>query len=111
MKFISAQKIRKIIRLNSLISEIENVYKNDADVPLRQVYHVSPKKSSDQLMLMPAFSVQGFYGVKLLKVSLQEKKINKNKKRKTNKNIQNYARNKCYSRYIIKNSFVLFWNV
>ena len=68
MKFISAQKIRKIIRLNSLISEIENVYKNDADVPLRQVYNVSPKKNSDQLMLMPAFSVEGYYGVKLLNV-------------------------------------------
>ena len=43
MKFISAQKIRKIIKFNSLISEIENVYKNDADVPLRQVYNISPK--------------------------------------------------------------------
>ena len=68
MKFISAQKIRKIIRLNSLISEIENIYKNDADVPLRQVYNVSLKKNSGQLMLMPAFSVEGYYGVKLLNV-------------------------------------------
>ena len=68
MKFISAQKIRKIIRFNSLISEIENVYKNDSDVPLRQVYNISPKNNSDQLLLMPAFSKEGYYGVKLLNV-------------------------------------------
>ena len=68
MKFISAQKIKKNITLNSLISEIENIYKNDSNVPLRQVYNITPKNKSDQIMLMPAFSKSGYYGVKILNV-------------------------------------------
>ena len=68
MNFISAQKIRKNIKLNSLISEIENIYINDSNVPLRQVYNINPKNNSDQMMLMPAFSNEGYYGVKLLNI-------------------------------------------
>ena len=68
MEFISAQMIKKNIKLNSLICEIENIYKNEYNVPLRQVYNINPKRSSDQMMLMPAFSRQGYYGVKVLNV-------------------------------------------
>jgi ornithine cyclodeaminase/alanine dehydrogenase-like protein (mu-crystallin family) len=68
MKFISAQKIRKIIILKNLINEIEKTYKNDSYVPMREVYNINTKSNTDQLMLMPAFSSEGYYGVKLLNV-------------------------------------------
>lgn len=68
MKFISAQKIKKNINLKSLIYEIENIYKNKSDVPLRQVYNINTENNSDQMMLMPSFSREGYYGVKILNV-------------------------------------------
>ena len=55
MKFISAQKIKRSISLNSLINEIENIYKNDSNVPLRNIYNIPYNNSLDQMMLMPAF--------------------------------------------------------
>ncbi|MFP6779083.1 MAG: ornithine cyclodeaminase family protein [Alphaproteobacteria bacterium] len=68
MKFISAQKIRRTIKIKGLINEIEKTYRNDSFVPLRQVYNIIPQNNEAQLMVMPAFSIDGYYGVKLLNV-------------------------------------------
>ena len=68
MEFISAQKIKKIIKIKGLINEIENIYRSDSFVPLRQVYNIIPQNNAAQMMVMPAFSIDGCYGVKLLNV-------------------------------------------
>jgi len=68
MEFISTQKIIRSIKIKELINEIEHTYKNDSYVPLRQVYNIMPQNDSAQIMVMPAFSVEGHYGVKLLNV-------------------------------------------
>lgn len=71
MKFISADNIKNNITIKALIEEIESIYKNEAKVPIRQVHNIetlSNSLDSAQLMLMPAFSIEGDYGVKLLNV-------------------------------------------
>ena len=68
MKFISAQNIKRIINIKGLINELENTYRNDSFVPLRQVYDIIPQNNAAQMMVMPAFSIDGYYGVKLLNV-------------------------------------------
>ena len=68
MEFISAQKIKRIIKIKGLINELENTYRKDSFVPLRKVYNIIPQNNAAQMMIMPAFSIDGYYGVKLLNV-------------------------------------------
>ena len=59
MKFISADNIKNNITIKALIEEIESIYKNEAKVPIRQVHNISNSLDPAQLMLMPAFSIEG----------------------------------------------------
>ena len=71
MIFISADDIKKIFTIKSLIDAIESVYKKNSKVPIRHVHNIDYLKYSNdpsQLMLMPAFLNEEDYGIKLLNV-------------------------------------------
>ena len=70
MLVIDAQKIKKFLTVTSLIKELKLTFQESEFVPLRKTYNINKtnKLNNSQLLIMPAFMRENYYGVKLLNV-------------------------------------------
>ena len=70
MLVIDAKIITQILTVKSLIRELKLTFQKSEFVPLRKTYNINKNNTlnNSQLLIMPAFMRENYYGVKLLNV-------------------------------------------